>query len=229
MLPFKLAKNTKSEHWLGLLDGTYAFAFTIVALELPGVIQAIDSILSSSMDRIDVILIMLFEISIFYVTFLVAYETWGFHKSIILLKPNTRTIDSHLTAFTLSFVTLIPAFLIFALRARSEVLLKGGNWSWADGHPIVGNMTLINISAIFFCLALMARSGRNMQNAKELRLIQTAATHRALVLSILFLIKIAIPLKLTVVFYLLIYTLWKVIFGTRIAQGIAQGIAEDPL
>lgn len=100
MLPFRHVGAPKPEHWLGLIDATYAIAMTVLALLLPDILG--DAFRQFEETRKTFSLLISLYLSCFYfLSLLILYDTWCFHRCI-----------SYYRALKVDFkIQILPCFL----------------------------------------------------------------------------------------------------------------------
>lgn len=141
--------NIKSEHLLGLVDGVYAIALTLFALDLNKDLTVLLQYESGKAAA-------LFEYGLLYIaTFFLIFDMWLVHKSVLVSKEKQPIRNSEiLTVLTLLIVTTIPGLALQSLDVFIES--KGGVQSQmlAPYH-----LLMLGIYAGgYACLALVERS-----------------------------------------------------------------------
>ena len=71
---------------MGLIDGIYAIAMTLIALELPELASQLIKAIKSQVELITISGLLAYELIAYTATFLILYELWTFHKSILKIS-----------------------------------------------------------------------------------------------------------------------------------------------
>ena len=110
MLPFRQIGAPKPEQWLGLVDAVYAIAMTVLALLLPDMLK--ESIkLFEKTQNIQFFWIGFYQASFYFLSPLILYEAWCFHRSILVLSNNKNRTQTVYTGLMLGVVCLAPAWI----------------------------------------------------------------------------------------------------------------------
>lgn len=141
--------NFKSERILGLVDGIYAIALTLFALELPNNLARI-------LQDGDGVTLVLLEYSLVYcATFYLLFDLWLVHKTILMSKHDRepRSVD-WLSFLALLIVTAIPGLVLAALDVFTEE-----NVSHQAASVSIYRFLVLAIFWLGYCsLALLERS-----------------------------------------------------------------------
>lgn len=178
MLPHRHIGNTRPEQWLGLVDGLYAIAMTLLALDAPSTFFKylklfVDKSNSSFMLR------GIYSITAYVLVFLVIYELWCYHRSTLnSLRGEFHRRQNLISGLLMAMVCLIPAWTSFLLTTRVDYFLGVRKFS---GLPesivmLIGPL----LAALSFWLISRLCPGRTSQlSTTETRAIQRAAIQRA--------------------------------------------------
>ena len=164
--------------WTGLIDGVYAIAMTLIAIDLPQLMATILNLPRTMIDNRSITMLVIYEFVAYIATFLVLYDLWSIHRCILKmggLKSQTQNI---LNGFSLSLSCLGAGNIILVLNEKSSAATEAiqKNLSekvlfstWVNSHASLVFVTFMITAAMFFSMSLMARCSSNEQSSSELR------------------------------------------------------------
>jgi len=149
--------NFKSERLLGLVDGVYAIALTLFALELHG---DLTRILESGHE---VWLIVLQYSLIYCATFFLLFDLWLVHKTILMSKHNREPGSVDLLSFlALLIVTTIPGIMLAGLDVFIEENM-GPQASSVSTYRFLG----LGIYWLGYCSLTFLERSLNVRHSKD--------------------------------------------------------------
>ena len=105
-----------------MVDGLYAIAMTLLALEIPGTFDDYFKHVSH-VDSLPHLLKGLYSVSAYVLVFLVIYELWCYHRSILSLMHGEKSRHQSLIAgVILAVICLVPAWCSFVITHYTELL-----------------------------------------------------------------------------------------------------------
>ncbi|WP_392351636.1 TMEM175 family protein [Parasynechococcus sp.] len=170
--PIRHLNRGGGESWLGLIDGVYSIAMTLIAIELPELIKSLFEISSAATSRSSIIAITSYEFIAYTATFLLLYELWSYHKSILRLAGIRHQIQSLINSIILAITCLGAGNIILILNTKTTVALEDLRLKtnqkqlfqdWVGTHHELAIATFVMIAAMFFLMGLLARWSRKDQ------------------------------------------------------------------
>ena len=174
--PIRHLNQNGGESWLGLIDGVYSIAMTLIAIELPELIKSLFEISNSADDQSTILAITGYESIAYAATFLLLYELWSYHKSILKLAGIRRQAQNLINSIILAITCLGAGNIILILNTKTEIALKDlqANASqeqlfndWVGTHHELAIATFVMVAAMFFLMALLARISSRNQDLKQ--------------------------------------------------------------
>ena len=93
MLPFRHVGGHNPGQWLGLIDDVYGIAMTLMAFGLP---KTLNTIAAQYIHRPNNFANQIIDLSLstadYFLIFLVLYEIWCFHRTILMASSNPPQI-----------------------------------------------------------------------------------------------------------------------------------------
>ena len=141
--------NIKSERLLGLIDGIYAIAITLFAIDLP---KDLSALIQFEHGRE----LALLEYGIIYsATFFLIYDMWLVHKSMLMMKETPASGNLEIfTVLTLLIVTTIPGLALQGL----DVFIEHKEGAQSDALSSYHLLMLGVYGAAYLCLSLVERT-----------------------------------------------------------------------
>lgn len=170
--PIRHLNRGGGESWLGLIDGVYSIAMTLIAIELPELIKSLFEISSAATSRSSIIAITSYEFIAYTATFLLLYELWSYHKSILRLAGIRHQIQSLINSIILAITCLGAGNIILILNTKTTVALEDLRLKtnqkqlfqdWVGTHHELAIATFVMIATMFFLMGLLARWSRKDQ------------------------------------------------------------------
>tara|TARA_B100000927_G_scaffold139368_1_gene112458 strand:+ start:2296 stop:2970 length:675 start_codon:yes stop_codon:yes gene_type:complete len=138
MLPIRKIGSPNSDFWAGLIDGVYAIAMTLVALELPGLIgKLIEEFYKHSNDLLFISILIGFEIFTYALIFLVLYEIWSFHKASLVTSGMKIKGQNLINSLILVISCVIPGQIIFNLDQKTDLVINKLGENISNNKPII--------------------------------------------------------------------------------------------
>lgn len=183
MLPFRHVGGHNPGQWIGLIDAVYGIGMTLMVLEMPKTLQGITVQYSNHPQYIKNFYIdFAFHIIDYIIIFLILYELWCFHKTILMASgTSSHRLHSHVTAIILVLVSFIPAFTVYLLDTESREIL-----SMTALGVILPLLTMYFVMCILTAscygfLAILARIKADGGDRDLLKLCRKSAWYRCLI------------------------------------------------
>ncbi len=106
---------------MGLIDGIYAIAMTLIAIELPELASQLIGTIDQQVEPITISGLLIYELIAYTATFLILYELWSFHKSILKLSGIRHTLQNLTNGLILALTCLGAGNIILILKAKTEL------------------------------------------------------------------------------------------------------------
>ena len=167
--PIRHLNREGGESWLGLIDGVYSIAMTLIAIELPELVKSLFEINNNNANRPSIIAITSYEFIAYAATFLLLYELWSYHKSILKLGGIRHQIQNLINSFILAITCLGAGNIILILNTKTTVALEDLRehtnqkqlfQDWVGTHHELAIGTFVMIAVMFVLMALLARCSR---------------------------------------------------------------------
>lgn len=167
--PIRHLNREGGQSWLGLIDGVYSIAMTLIAIELPELIKSLFEINNANANRSSLIAITSYEFIAYAATFLLLYELWSYHKSILKLAGIKHQIQNLINSLILAITCLGAGNIILILNTKTTVALEDlrNNTNqkqlfqdWVSTHHELAIGTFVMIAVMFVLMALLARCSR---------------------------------------------------------------------
>ncbi|MDA9941531.1 TMEM175 family protein [Luminiphilus sp.] len=164
--------NFKSERLLGLVDGVYAIALTLFALELH---EDLTKILESEHG----VPLALLKYSLVYcATFFLLFDLWLVHKTILMSKHDREPSSVDLLSFlALLIVTTIPGIMLAGLDVFIDEQL-GAQTSSVSTYRLLG----LGIYWLGYCSLILLERSLDVRHSKHN--IRYLSSGRAIVFSV---------------------------------------------
>ena len=107
--------------WMGLIDGIYAIAMTLIAFELPELALQLIEATTKQTELTTISGLLMYELISYAVTFLILYELWSFHKSILKLSGIRHTRQNLINGLILALTCLGAANIILILNSKTQL------------------------------------------------------------------------------------------------------------
>lgn len=188
--PLRHLNQQNSEPWMGLVDGIYAIAMTLIAIELP---ELADSLLKADAKAFELgplTAIFIYELTAYTTTFLILYELWTFHKAILFLAGLRKHTQNLINGLILAITCLGAGNVIVILKAKNETSTRALEQGATHSDLMkswIGNsdqLVLVNVLIVAFSFLMMselARYSDSYATSNDLRGLQRSSLRRAIV------------------------------------------------
>ena len=187
--PIHHLDGESGESWMGLIDGIYAIAMTFIALELPELIIALINLKEKNIGG-DLIMILIgYEFIAYTATFLMLYELWTVHKSILKIGGLKQKTQSLCNSLILALTSLGVGNIILILNEKTKAVTSQITpnskqitlmHDWVDNHDLSGLFTMILLALMFFLMSLLARNSESHQTSQDLQILSKHLNIRSL-------------------------------------------------
>lgn len=187
--------HEKTTHY-PLIDGIYAIALTLLALEFPALISdiALNPDLSTLSGAFTVFLILLEYILVF----LVLYEVWSFHRAILFASESSQTRRENIfSILALAFTSLVPGATILVCRniVHHASMLFSPTYAASAPAGVYPHAPFFELSTrilVFVMLLCIAKSSVLFRSTIRLQIISRHLLNRTLFFSTLALLSMFI-------------------------------------
>jgi len=195
MLPKNHIGKPSSDHWSGLVDGVYAIALTLLALEIPQYLQALSTLKTKGFAYEGMsIYLFLVDTLTYGAVFFVLYEMWSFHRAVICIGKINSKGQTLTNALILAGTSFIPAGVAFYLNQQIEkmtmltitdanIISRIGS---IYGDRDLGNSGFLTLYClIYLLLARLTRKSDYYLEQRELKMISLECKKRAVLFACL--------------------------------------------
>ena len=179
--PIEHLGSPNAEMWMGLIDGVYAIAMTLIAIELPELASQLIETIDTQVQITTISGLLIYELIAYTATFLILYELWSFHKSILKISGIRHTGQSLLNGLILALTCLGAGNIILILKAKtdraSEEISAGMSQAsilqdWISDGTASSICMLLMIASMFGLMSLLAGSKTNPAENSSLKALQ---------------------------------------------------------
>ncbi|MED5384699.1 MAG: TMEM175 family protein [Cyanobacteriota bacterium] len=172
--------SDSGESWMGLIDGVYAIAMTLIAIELPELIISLVSLREKNIGAELISILIGYEFIAYTITFLMLYELWAVHKSILKIGGLKQKIQSLLNSLILSLTSLGAGNIILLLNEKTKAVTSQINpkstgiellHDWVSNHEALGLVTMLMLALMFFLMSLLCCSCDSHDESQDLQLL----------------------------------------------------------
>ena len=176
--PIHHLDSNNGEAWMGLIDAIYAIAMTLIAIELPELIISLVNLGNKNIGNDLITTLISYEFIAYTSTFLMLYELWTVHKSILKLGGIKRQIQNVLNGLIMALTCLGASNVILVLNEKTKDVADqvrpntthGQLLSdWINNDASFGMVTLLLLLLMFFLMSLLSRSSQHHNSSQELR------------------------------------------------------------
>ena len=173
---------------MGLIDGIYAIAMTLIAIELPRLVTQLMQVSEASAELSLILVLLLYELIIYTVTFMLLYELWSFHKSILTLSGIKSSRQSFVNGLILALTCLGAGNIILILNSKTQFAADAitadlGQMSvfkaWISHGSTTSIFLLIIISGMFALMSILARAKINPKVGPSLKVLERSTRVKA--------------------------------------------------
>ena len=167
--------------WMGLIDGIYAIAMTLIAIELPELASQLIGTINQQVEPTTISGLLIYELIAYTATFLILYELWSFHKSILKLSGIRHTLQNLTNGLILALTCLGAGNIILILKAKTELASKEINAGisqatilkdWINHGTATSICMLLMIASMFGLMSLLARTKANPKESSSLKALE---------------------------------------------------------
>ncbi len=187
--PFHHQDGSSSETWMGIIDGIYAIAATLIAIELPELFKSLLEAPVSSFRGDALFLMLAYEVTAYAATFLLLYELWLMHRTAIGLGGLKFQIQNICNALILAVTCLGAGNIILILDGKTDLAIEairdGATHqdlykAWVGSHPVYGVSAFVLVALSFFLIAVIARTCSNYRQSAVIREIAVGSLIRGM-------------------------------------------------
>ena len=174
---------------MGMIDGIYAIAATLIAIELPELFKSLLEAPVSSF-RGDALFAMLaYEVTAYAATFLLLYELWLMHRTAISLGGLKFQVQNICNALILAVTCLGAGNIILILDGKTDLALEAMRdgathqdlyKTWVGSDPAYGISAFVLVALTFFFIAVMARTSPNYRQSEVVQEIAAGSVVRGI-------------------------------------------------
>ena len=167
--------------WMGLIDGIYAIAMTLIAIELPELASQLINTIDQQVEPTTISGLLIYELIAYTATFLILYELWSFHKSILKLSGIRHTLQNLTNGLILALTCLGAGNIILILKTKTELASKEINAGmsqatilkdWINHGTATSICMLLMIASMFGLMSLLARTKANPKESSSLKALE---------------------------------------------------------
>ena len=173
---------------MGLIDGVYAIAMTLIAIELPALTSQLLQLGQKKISPELVAMLISYELVAYIATFMLLYEFWTVHKSILKQGGLTRQMQN-LTNGTILAVTCVGAGnIILLLKEKTDQAVNNIKadvshlqlmHDWINNHSLFSLATFLLIALMYWLMSLLGQSSKTHQTSEDLRHLTRSLRHRS--------------------------------------------------
>ena len=193
---------------MGLIDGVYAIAMTLIAIELPTLISELLTLDQKNVSTEFVAWLIGYEFIAYTATFMMLYELWTVHKSILTQGGLTRHFQNLINGGILSLTCLGAGNIILLLKEKTgqavtsivaNTTLAQLMHNWVNTYSFFSLANFLLIAIMYLLMSLLGSTSKAHRTSKDLRHLTRSLRHRSL-------------------FFLICSTLWiPILFGGSLA------------
>ena len=174
--------------WMGLIDGIYAIAMTLIAFELPELALQLIEATTKQIELTTISGLLIYELITYAVTFLILYELWSFHKSILKLSGIRHTRQNLTNGLILALTCLGAGNIILILNSKTELAANEIKASmsqaailkdWIAHGSTTSICMLLMIASMFGLMSLLAGSKSNSEESSSLKALERTTRVKA--------------------------------------------------
>jgi uncharacterized membrane protein len=186
--PIQHLESPNAEMWMGLIDGIYAIAMTLIAIELPELASQLINTIDQQVEPTTISGLLIYELIAYTATFLILYELWSFHKSILKLSGIRHTLQNLTNGLILALTCLGAGNIILILKTKTELASKEINAGmsqatilkdWINHGTATSICMLLMIANMFGLMSLLARTKANPKESSSLKALERITRTKA--------------------------------------------------
>ena len=152
---------------MGLIDGIYAIAMTLIAIELPELASQLIDTTGTQIETATIGGLLIYELITYTVAFFILYELWIFHKSILKISGIKRNRKNLINGLIMALTCLSAGTIILILKTKTNLAsneIKSGTSQatilkdWISHDAAASICMLLIIASMFGLLSLLART-----------------------------------------------------------------------
>ena len=173
---------------MGLIDGIYAIAMTLIAIELPELASQLIDTINQKVETTTISGLLIYELVAYTATFLILYELWSFHKSILKLSGIRHTLQNLTNGLILALTCLGARNIILILKTKTELASEEINAvmsqatilkDWINHGTATSICMLLMIASMFGLMSLLARTKANPKESSSLKALERITRTKA--------------------------------------------------
>ena len=152
-------QSENSDAWMGLIDAVYAVAMTLIAVELPELINKLVNVPAGAIDNSMKVTVIAYLFAAYVITFMVLYELWSTHKCIIKIGGLNRQLQNFINGMLLACTCLGAGDVILIIKVKSGTFARMMNGEMNDHQGIAGFYSVImewaNLHYLYWIIAFL--------------------------------------------------------------------------
>ena len=152
-------QSENSDAWMGLIDAVYAVAMTLIAVELPELINKLVDVPAGAIDNSMKVTVIAYLFAAYVITFMVLYELWSTHKCIIKIGGLNRQLQNFINGMLLACTCLGAGDVILIIKVKSGTFARMMNGEMNDHQGIAGFYSVImewaNLHYLYWIIAFL--------------------------------------------------------------------------
>ena len=186
--PIQHLESPNAEMWMGLIDGIYAIAMTLIAIELPELASQLIGTINQKAETTTISGLLIYELVAYTATFLILYELWSFHKSILKLSGIRHARQNLINGLILALTCLGAGNIILILKSKTELaseeITSGMSQAtifkyWINHETTTSICMLLLIASMFGLMSLLARTKANPKQSSSLKALERNTRNKA--------------------------------------------------
>ena len=174
--------------WMGLIDGVYAIAMTLIAIELPELASQLIDATGGQIENATISGLLIYELITYTVAFFILYELWIFHKSILKISGIKHNRNNIINGLIMALTCLSAGNIILILKAKTNLAsseIKSGISQatilkdWISHDAAASICMLLIIASMFGLMSLLARTKRNHKEASNLKALERSTRRKS--------------------------------------------------
>ena len=179
--------------WMGLVDGIYAIAMTFIAIELPELSTQLLEAPGTEGKLSTIGGIIFYEFITYTATFLILYELWSFHKSILKISGIRHAWKNFINGLILALTCLCAGNIILILKTKTElasneikaglrqstILMDSILRDWFSHGAATSVCTMLIIASMFWLMSALTECNKNHKEAASLRFLNRTTRKKA--------------------------------------------------
>jgi len=173
---------------MGLIDGVYAIAMTLIAIELPELASQLIDATGSQIQTATISGLLIYELITYTVAFFILYELWILHKSILKISGIKQNRKNFINGLIMALTCLSAGNIILILKTKtnlasseikSEITQATILKDWISHDAAASICMLLIISSMFGLMSLLARTKQNHKEANKLKTLERSTRRKS--------------------------------------------------